>query len=109
VVALTANDNAAAQSLLNILEDDSKVPMLRGDLAIVRGNDVQSYQSDAVYYVGSLSWWMWLWFHVSRHPVLLTLLAIAMAVSVALLGYGWLQQRLRKRMAVDAAQAADHQ
>ncbi len=107
VVALTASDTAAAQSLLNTLEDDSKVPMIRGDLAIVRGDNVQSYQGDAVYYVGSLSWWMWLWFHVSQHPVLLTLLAIVMAVGVALLSYGWLQQRLRKRMATDAAPPSD--
>jgi cellulose synthase operon protein B len=98
VVAFTASDDAAAQSLLAALEDDGKVALIRGDLVIVRGADVQSFQGDQVYYVGSLSWWIWLWFHLSRHPVLLTLLAIGMAIVVAMLVYGWLQRRLQRRM-----------
>jgi cellulose synthase operon protein B len=107
VVALTASDATATTALLNTLEDDGKVAMIRGDLTIVRGSDVQSYQGDELYYVGSLSWWMWLWFYLSRHPILLTLLAIFMAVTVALLGYGWLQRRLQQRMASDVGKPAE--
>lgn len=98
VVALTASDDDAAQGLINVLEDDGKVAMIRGDLAIVRADNVQSYQGDEVYYVGLLSWWQWLWFHLSLHPVLLTLLALGMAVAVAMLAYGWLQRRQQARL-----------
>jgi cellulose synthase operon protein B len=99
VVALIANDRQAADSLVASLEDESTVPFIRGDLAIVRGGSVQSYQGEGVYYVGSLSWWQWLSFHVSRHPLLLTLTSLATAIAVALWIYGWLQRFAARRLA----------
>jgi len=98
VVALSATDSEAGNNLVNALDDGGKVAQIRGDLAIVRGGEVQSFTGNEVYYVGSLPWFTWLWFHLSRHPVLLTLVAIAMAIATAMLAYGWLQTRLRKRM-----------
>ena len=98
VVALIGTDDVAADSLVATLEDESKVPAIRGDLAVVRGGGVQSYQGENVYYVGSLSWGQWLWFHVSRHPLLLTLISLAAAVAVALLIYGWLQRLVARRL-----------
>jgi len=103
VVALTGTDAHATNALLDTLEDEGKVPMIRGDLAIVRAGDVQSYQSDALYYVGSLSWWKWLWFHLSRHPVLLTLVTLAVAIVVALWLYGWLQRRVARRLQAETS------
>jgi len=101
VVALAGTDVAAAQSLIAVLEDDGKVPLIRGDLTVVRGDTVQSYQSDAVYYVGSLSLWKRLWFHLSQHALLLTVVALAVVVLVALLLYGGLQRRVARRLAHD--------
>jgi hypothetical protein len=98
VVALAGTDNDAADSLLNILEDESKVPAIRGELAIVRAGAVQSFQGSHVYYVGSLSWWQWLWFHVSGHPILMTLASLAAAIAVALWIYGWLQRLVARRL-----------
>jgi cellulose synthase operon protein B len=100
VVALIASDRDAADSLVASLEDESKVPSIRGNLAIVRGGSVQSYQGESVYYVGSLSPWQWLTFHVSRHPLLLTLISLATAITVALLIYGWLRRRVARRLAI---------
>jgi len=65
VVALVGSDAAAAESLVASLEDESKVPQIRGELALVRNDAIQSYQGGDLYYVGSLSWWQWLWF-ISR-------------------------------------------
>lgn len=98
VVALIASDGDAADSLVATLEAESKVPSIRGDLSIVRGGSVQSYQGESVYYVGSLSWWQWLSFHVSRHPLLLMLTSLATAIAVALWIYGWLQRRVARRL-----------
>jgi cellulose synthase operon protein B len=98
VVALAGTDADAADSLLNILEDEGKVGGIRGELSIVRAGVVQSYQGSHVYYVGSLSWWQWLWFHVSGHPVLLTLVSLIAAIAVALWIYGWLQRLVAKRL-----------
>lgn len=99
VVALSASNADAATLLSDVLEDDGKVPLIRGDVAVVRGGNITSLQGDALYYVGKLSWWKWLWFHLSRHPVILTLLAMVMAIGVALLLYGWLQRRTASRLA----------
>ncbi|GFE86159.1 hypothetical protein GCM10011488_11130 [Steroidobacter agaridevorans] len=41
--------------MLTPLEDDGKAPLILRDLAIVRGDTVQSFQCDSVYYVGSVA------------------------------------------------------
>jgi cellulose synthase operon protein B len=104
VVALVGTDDEAADSLLGVLEDEGKIPAIRGELAIVRSGAVQSYQGTHLYYVGSLSWWQWLWFHVSGHPVLLTLVSLAAAIVVALWIYGWLQRLVARRLDTRAGQ-----
>ena len=98
VVALLGSDAAAAESLLASLEDESKVPQIRGELALVRNDAIQSYQGGDLYYVGSLSWWQWLWFHFSRHALLLTIICLAAAVATGLFFYGWLQRLAAKRL-----------
>jgi hypothetical protein len=98
VVALVGSDAAAAESLLASLEDESKVPQIRGELALVRNDAIQSYQGGDLYYVGSLSWWQWLWFHFSRHALLLTIVCLAAAVATGLFFYGWLQRLAAKRL-----------
>jgi cellulose synthase operon protein B len=103
VVALAGTDAGAQNQITDALEDEGKVPMIRGDLAIVRAGDIQSYQGESLYYVGSLSWWKWLWFHLSRHPILLTLVTLAVAIVVALWVYGWLQKRVAKRLKTEGS------
>jgi hypothetical protein len=77
------------------------VPQITGDLAITRGDTVQSYRSDSVYYVGSLSVWKRLWFHLSQHVVLFALVSLAIVVVVAMLLYGSLQRRVAGRPAAN--------
>jgi hypothetical protein len=98
VVALLGSDAAASDSLISVLEDESKVPLIRGELAVVRNGGVQSYQGNDYYYVGSLSWWQWLWFRFSQHALLLTLVSLAAAVAFALFVYGWLQRVVARRL-----------
>lgn len=98
VVALLGSDQAAAQSLLATLDDSSKVPLVRGELAVIRNGTVQSFGAEKVYYLGSLPWWQWLWFHFSHHALLLILLSLAAAIGVGLLIYGTLQRRVSRRL-----------
>jgi hypothetical protein len=98
VVALVGTDAAAADSLVDALEDSSKVQLIRGELAVVRDGNVQSFLGSNTYYVGSLSWWQWLWFHFSQHAWLLILLALAAALATGLLIYGGLQRVVKKRL-----------
>jgi hypothetical protein len=98
VVSLVGTDAAAADSLVAALEDSSKVPLIRGELALVRDGNVQSFLGSDIYYVGSLSWWQWLWFHFSQHAWLLILFALAAALATGLLIYGRLQRVVKKRL-----------
>jgi hypothetical protein len=98
VVSLVGTDAAAADSLVAALEDSSKVQLIRGELALVRDGNVQSFLGSDTYYVGSLSWWQWLWFHFSQHAWLLILLALAAALATGLLIYGRLQRVVKKRL-----------
>jgi hypothetical protein len=98
VVALVGSDAAAAHSLIASLEDGSKVSDIRGELAIVRNDAIQSFQGTDFYYVGSLPWRQWLWFNFSQHVLVLTLVSLAVTVSAALLAYGLLQRRMARRL-----------
>lgn len=99
VVALAGTDEEAGRALVTALEDDGRLPSIRGDLAVVRNNTVESYQGQSIYYVGSLSVWKRLWFHLSQHVVLLTLVALGVMVLIAMLLYGGLQRRVARRLA----------
>jgi hypothetical protein len=103
VVALLGSDDGAATAVIAALSDDSKVALIRGDLTLVRGTELQSRQGSQVYFVGSLSWWQWLWFHFSRHALLLTLVCLVTAIAAALLIYGWLQRLASRRLEPRAA------
>ncbi|HYL71990.1 MAG TPA: cellulose biosynthesis cyclic di-GMP-binding regulatory protein BcsB [Candidatus Dormibacteraeota bacterium] len=98
VVALLGLDAAAAHSLVATLADDSKVPLVRGELTVIRGADVRSFESGDVYYAGRLSLWQWLWFHFAHHFGLLILLALAVALAAGLLFYGRLERRVKRRL-----------
>jgi cellulose synthase operon protein B len=105
VVALLGSDGEAAGRLVALLDDDSKVSQIRGGLAVVRDDSVQSFQPERVYYVGSLPFWQWLGFRLSRHALLLIVVALAAAVAVGLLLYGTLQRLVSRRLEGPAGNA----
>ncbi len=98
VVALVGSDAAAADSLVAALDDEGKVASIRGELAIVRSDAIQSFQGGGRYYVGALSWWQWLWFHFAQHAVLLIVTSLVAAIAAALLVYGGLQRIVSRRL-----------
>jgi hypothetical protein len=98
VVAFIATDDGAARALIDALEGADQVRRIGGDLAIVRGGVVQSYQGESVYYVGSLPSWRWLLFHLSRRPLLLAVVTLGVAILLALWIHGWLQRRAATRL-----------
>jgi hypothetical protein len=98
VVAWVGSDAAAAESLMDTLDDSSKVGLIRGALALVRDHSVQSFDPDKTYYVGSLPWWQWLWFRLSQHALLFIVVSLVAAVAVGLLLYGGLQRLRTQRL-----------
>ncbi|MDO9100666.1 MAG: cellulose biosynthesis cyclic di-GMP-binding regulatory protein BcsB [Candidatus Nitrotoga sp.] len=98
VVALTANTPTALTSALDALSDGGKVQYIRGDIALMRGGNVESYRVNDVYYVGELPWWRWIWFHLHHHPLFLTTIGIAIGLFVALLAFGALRSLAARRL-----------
>lgn len=98
VVALVANTPQAQGALLDALDKPGMIRRIRGDTAIVRGQDVASYAGERPYYVGNLSLWRRVWFHLARHPALLLLLALAAGFLSAFGIYGYLRRRAETRL-----------
>ena len=99
VIAVTGATPAALRTTLAALADSGIVQDIRGDVAFVRDRNVSSYEVGSTYYVGDLHWWQVLWFHLSRHPVLLVIMALLGSVLVALLLYRALRRRAARRLA----------
>lgn len=98
VVALLGTSPEAANALVAALDDNSKVPLILGQLSVIRDGAVQSFAAENLYYVGSLPWSQWLWFHFSHRALLLIILSLAAAIGVGLLIYGTLQRRVSARL-----------
>lgn len=73
VVALTASEPSLLPAVLDALDGGN----VSGSAAFVRGKRVDSVLSGATYTVGELPWWTAVWYAMSRHPILLGLLAVA--------------------------------
>ena len=98
VVALTATSDAQLNELIKALGDDAQIGRVRGDTVILRGQELNSFAGDTKYHVGTLSWWMKLWYHLSRYPLLMLLLAVAAGVLLAFGLYSYLRRAAEKRL-----------
>ena len=98
VVAVTANNSIALRAAVNALNDNDKVQYIRGDLALMRGNFVESYRVNGSYYVGKLSWWRWVWFHFHQHALLLTIVGIVVGLFFAIFAFGALRSIAARRL-----------
>lgn len=98
VVAMTSTTPAALTSALEALSDGGKVQYIRGDVALIRGENIESFRVNDVYYVGELPWWRWIWFHLHHHPLFLTAIGIAIGIFVALLAFGALRNLAARRL-----------
>jgi hypothetical protein len=64
----------------------------------MRGDAVESFRINPIYYVGELPWYKRLWFHLHSHPVWLALLGIIVGLLLTLLVYGSLRSLARRRL-----------
>ncbi|HXY21941.1 MAG TPA: cellulose biosynthesis cyclic di-GMP-binding regulatory protein BcsB, partial [Burkholderiaceae bacterium] len=98
-VVLNATDAATLPRTAAALIDASKVRNVRGDLVLLRDEEVQSFRVGDTYYVGHLSWWRWIWFQLHSHPILLVTLGLALGVFIALVIFGALRRMAARRLA----------
>jgi len=98
VIALTATDPDAMRLISRSLNDGAKVEQLHGDLSLLRGDTIESYRINPVYYIGDLPWYKRLWFQLHSHPLLLALLGVLAGLVLTLLVYGALRALARQRL-----------
>ena len=98
VVALTASDAASLDLIGSSLNDSGKVQLVHGDLALLRGDAVESFRIKAPYHVGDLPWWKRLWFQLHGHPFALALAGVVAGLLLTLLAYVVLQALARRRL-----------
>jgi hypothetical protein len=98
-VVLNATDADGLPRAALALIDSTKVREVRGDLALLRNETVQSYRVGDTYYVGHLSWWRWIWFQLHSHPLVLVVLGLLLGVFLALLVFSAMRRMAARRLA----------
>lgn len=99
VIALMADSKRGSELLNQALNDSGKRAVMFGSVSVIRESGVNSLRVGDVYYVGHLPWYERVWFALSNHPVLLSILA---ALSVVLLAWVlWRLLRIISRRRLD--------
>lgn len=101
VVALSASDAGSMELIGQSLNDAGKVQLIHGDLALMRGEAIESFRVKPVYYMGQMPWWERLWFHLHSSPGWLALLGAVAGLLLTLLVYVTLQAMARRRLEAD--------
>lgn len=101
VVALTATDAAAMIQLGQTLGDGGKASLMRGDLTLLRTEQMESFRVNEPYYTGNLVWWQHVWFRMHNHPIWIALAGIGVGLLLTLMVYGALRAMARKRLMID--------
>jgi hypothetical protein len=98
-IVLDATDAATLPLAAEALVDPTRVREVRGDLALLRNDSVQSFRVGDTYYVGHLSWWRWIWFQLHSHPVVLVILGLLLGVFLALVAFAAMRRMAARRLA----------
>ncbi|WP_374618402.1 cellulose biosynthesis cyclic di-GMP-binding regulatory protein BcsB [Pandoraea sp.] len=98
VVAISASSDDALRSVVDAIDDTTRRTAIHGDLAVVSGDRVNSFRLGQTYFVGDVSWWTRIRYHLSSHPILVGLVALLAAFAIALKCFGWLQRRAARRL-----------
>jgi hypothetical protein len=100
VVVLTATDQQQLSQLLDMLEKPDRVAQLQGDVALLRGGEVDSMRVGDAYLVGYVPWYAKLWSRAIQHPVLLGVLGALAGLLLAIGAFTALQELAARRRGV---------
>ena len=100
VVALSATDQQQLSRLLDMLEKPDRVAQLQGDVALLRGGEVDSMRVGEPYLVGYVPWYAKLWSKAIEHPVLLGVLGALAGLMLAIGAFTALQELAARRRGV---------
>lgn len=98
VVILNATEPQALDLIGAALNDNTRINAIRGDLVLLRGEQLESFRVQDPYYVGELPWWYWLWFHLHRHPLWLALAGVSLGLLLTLMAFATLKRLTQRRL-----------
>lgn len=98
IVAFLAAQPDDFALLRQALTDPEKIDGFAGAVTLVRSSGVSSHLVGDRYYVGSLPWWLLVWFHLSHYPILIALVAVLCVVLFAFLLWQALRAAAQRRL-----------
>ncbi len=99
VVMLASNFEGGLTQAVQMLLDPERVVEIQGSAAVVRGNQVSSLLADKTYYVGYLPPLTYAQWFLAHNPLWLVVLGVLAAVLLAVVMYGFLRAKARRRLA----------
>ena len=98
MVALTADRTSGQADVLNALMDADVVAKIQGGVSVVRGKDVEAYEVDNGYYVGSLPPLMAIRWGLANQSWIASLLIVLVATMLAGVLYTVLRRQAQRRI-----------
>lgn len=97
VVAITATSDSYLSRYREALIDDALSNNMTGFLAVLTPARVIAFETSSPYYVGNLSWWNRLKYHLAEYPVLVTVLALLALLTLVIALYRLFASKARTR------------
>lgn len=99
VVALLADQTSTLPSLVDGLNDDKVNAQVQGDLSVATGDGMSSFSIMPTYWVGDLPFWMKIAYWFSRHPLLMAMSGLLVALVLTGPVYLYFRMQARRRLA----------
>lgn len=98
VVALMASDASGYSLIEQNLLDNQRRARIAGSVTLMHGEHIDAAVLGDTYYIGSLPWWLLLWFHLADHLLFLIILALLSAVLLASVMFSALSLLAKRRL-----------
>ncbi|MNQ02074.1 Cyclic di-GMP-binding protein precursor [compost metagenome] len=102
VVALMAGAASGYGLIERNLLDNQRRARIAGSVTLMHGEQIDTAVLGDTYYVGSLPWWLLLWYHLADHLLFLIVLASLSAVLIASAMFSALSLLAKRRMQAPA-------
>lgn len=97
VVALTATSDSYLTRLQQAFNSAEQTNQFHGFMTLITPARVQSFDTVAPYYVGTLGWWNQFTYHLAQYPLVVTLLALLAVVVLALMLFRLFSAKAKRR------------
>lgn len=98
LVALHATSNDSLQKLFDAMDRNELAERMQGDVALVNGEQVDSFRTQKIYHVGHLPVMTRMWLVFSGQPILLAIASIVLGLFVAMLMFFGLNYLAKRRL-----------